>query len=120
MKKLKVVGITMIMLGVMSVSAQKVTKWSEVLVQTDGHGQHCKDRIEGSISYEKGVKDVDYELSSAKVKITYDSTKTSSEMLINALKKLGYTVSTIPDSGTKTNVKTSQPSKDPDKGHPHQ
>jgi copper chaperone CopZ len=119
MNVLKSVVIVFAMMIAISANAQTATKWSEVIVQTDGHGQHCKDRIEGSISYEKGVKNVEYELSTAKVKITYDSTKTTPDALRTALRKMGYTVDGISASDAKTNSKSTDNQKQDPKDHQH-
>ncbi len=106
MNKLKVIGIVLAMFTAMSVSAQKSEKWSEVIIQTNGTCQTCKDKIEGGIAYEKGVKDVDYDLATSKVKIVYDSKKTTVEDLRLAINKLGFTADSSPATQGKTCAKT--------------
>ena len=71
-------------------NAQKAAKWSEVTIQTNGTCQSCKDKIEGGIAYEKGVKDVEYDLATAKVKVVYNAEKTSPDNLRLAINKLGF------------------------------
>jgi copper chaperone CopZ len=89
------------MCAAMSVSAQQTGKWSQVVIQTDGTCQACKDKIEGGIAYEKGVKEVDYDLATAKVKIIYDSQKTSVSTLCTAINKLGYKANSSPATAKK-------------------
>lgn len=100
---LKSTVIVLAMMIAMNANAQKVTKWSEVVIQTNGTCQSCKDKIENGIAYEKGVKDVNYDLTTAKVKITYDAKKTSPESLRAAINKLGFTTDgSVSASGTKS------------------
>ncbi|MDR1182668.1 MAG: heavy-metal-associated domain-containing protein [Bacteroidales bacterium] len=101
MNRLKAICITLVMCAAMSVSAQQTEKWSEVVIQTDGTCQACKDKIEGGVAYEKGVKTVDYDLATAKVKIVYNPEKTSVSNLCTAINKLGYTANSSPATSEK-------------------
>jgi copper chaperone CopZ len=102
MNKLKVICITIVMCAAMSLSAQQeVVKWSETVIQTNGTCQACKDKIEGGIAYEKGVKTVDYDLATSKVKIVYNPKKTSVDNLCKAINKLGYTANSSPATREK-------------------
>jgi copper chaperone CopZ len=101
MNTLKVISITMVMCAAMSLKAQQTEKWSEVVIQTNGTCQACKDRIEGNIAYEKGVKEVDYDLKTSKVRIVYNPQKTSVSNLCTAIKKLGYTANSSPATSEK-------------------
>lgn len=56
------------------------------------HCDNCKKKIESNIAFEKGVKDLKVDLASKTVTVTYRTDKTDSEKLLNAIKKLGYTV----------------------------
>ncbi len=103
MNVLKSTVIVFAMMIAISANAQKATKWSEVVIQTNGTCQSCKDRIENGIAYEKGVKDVSYDLATSKVKIIYDDKKTSPETLRAAINKLGFTADvSTPASETKS------------------
>jgi len=109
MNRLTVICIVVAMFMVASVQAQKTEKtekWQKVIIQTNGTCQACKDKIENGLAYEKGVKDVDYELATAKVKITYDAEKTSVQRLKDAIVKLGFKVDVEPISETKSCAKT--------------
>jgi len=106
MNRLTVICIAAAMFAAMGVSAQKTTKWQQVTIQTNGTCQACKDKIENGLAYEKGVKDVDYELATAKVKVTYDSEKTSVQNLKDAIVKLGYKVDVSATSASSSCSKT--------------
>ena len=106
MNRLKVICIIIAMFTTVSLNAQKTEKWSDVTIQTNGTCQACKDKIEKGIAYEKGVKDVDYDLATSKVKITFDAKKTSTDDLRAAIVKLGFKVDTPPDTQAKSCSKT--------------
>ena len=103
---LKSVVIVFAMMMAISANAQKQTKWTEVVIQTNGTCQSCKDKIESNIAYEKGVKDVSYDLPTAKVKITYNAEKTSPENLRAAINKLGFTADASKATGDKKSCGT--------------
>jgi len=109
MNRLTVICIAVAMFTAVSGNAQKVEKaekWQKTVVQTNGTCQACKDKIEQGLAYEKGVKNVDYELATAKVTITYDAGKTSVQTLKDAIVKLGYKVDVAPTTETKSCAKT--------------
>jgi copper chaperone CopZ len=60
-------------------------------VNMDCHS--CVKKIEGNIPYEKGVKDLQVSLEKKEVTVTFRTDKTSTDKLIEAFKKLGYTAS---------------------------
>ena len=92
MNKLTVIGIVIALFTVANVHAQKAEKWQKVTIQTNGTCQSCKDKIENGLAYDKGVKDVNYELATAKVTVTYNAEKTSVQNLKDAIVKLGFKV----------------------------
>lgn len=53
---------------------------------------NCKNRIEKTLSFEKGVTDMNVDLPAKTVTIEYNSDKTSADKLKTAIQKLGYTV----------------------------
>jgi copper chaperone CopZ len=101
MSKLKVVSIVISMFLVMGANAQKATGTSEVKIQTNGTCQACKNKIEQGLAYEKGVKDVEYDLATAVVKVTYHADKTSVEALRAAINKLGFSADGQKPEGAK-------------------
>lgn len=66
------------------------------------HCEGCKKKIEGTVGWEKGVKDLKADLKDKTVTIKYDASKTTPEKLQQSIKKLGYQVEkVVKDEGTK-------------------
>lgn len=53
--------------------------------------ENCKKRIENTLSYEKGVKNLEVNLSRKTVTVEYDPQKTSPDKLKATIQNLGYT-----------------------------
>lgn len=77
-----------------AVSAQtdgkKDSKTATVVIAAEIDCNHCKQKIEKNIAFEKGVKDLSVSLPDKTVTITYRTDKTSAEALCAAINKLGY------------------------------
>lgn len=58
-------------------------------VNMDCHS--CVNKIEGNISYEKGVKDLNVSLDNKECTVTFRTDKTNVETIIKAFDKIGYT-----------------------------
>ncbi|MDR1543133.1 MAG: heavy-metal-associated domain-containing protein [Prevotellaceae bacterium] len=58
------------------------------------HGEHCQSIIEKEIGYEKGVKDLKFDLKAQKLTVVFDDGKTTADKLKAALEKIGYEVKT--------------------------
>lgn len=58
----------------------------------------CKAKIEKSIPFEKGVKDLSIDLSKKQVSVTYDPAKTSKEELVKAFEKLQFKASEVTEA----------------------
>ena len=72
-------------------SAQEKKKnYEEVQIQTSAVCGMCEERIEGGITYEKGVKKVELNNDTKIVTIGFDPRKTNAEKLRTAISKLGY------------------------------
>jgi copper chaperone CopZ len=54
------------------------------------HCENCQKKIEGTIGWEKGVKDLKTNLKEKTVTISYDANKTTPEKLQKSIQKLGY------------------------------
>jgi len=91
MNKLKLISIVISLFLVMGANAQKASSIKVVSIQTNGTCLPCKEKIEQGLAFEKGVKDVEYDLATAIVKVTYNEKKTDVEKLRKAINKLGYT-----------------------------
>ena len=84
------------MLFVTALQAQNSENYKQVTFQTNGTCQSCKNKIENNIAYEKGVKEVNFDLATGKVRITYNKKKTDPQKLQTAIRALGFTAE--PDS----------------------
>lgn len=71
-------------------TSQKKSNIATVVFQVDLHCQSCVNKINNSIPFEKGVKDVACSLEKKTVTITYNPQKNTKEGLAKALDKLGY------------------------------
>ena len=54
------------------------------------HCANCQKKIEGTVGWEKGVKDLKTNLQDKTVTIKYDTRKTSPDQLKQSIEKLGY------------------------------
>ena len=91
MDRLRLTSIVIAMFLVVGANAQKASKYQVVSIQTNGTCLPCKEKIEQGLAFEKGVKDVEYNLATAIVKVTYNTGKTDVEKLRKVINKLGYT-----------------------------
>ena len=69
---------------------------ASVKIQSSAICDMCERTIETELIYEKGVKKVDVDLSSASVFVEYDAKKTDADKLRTALVTLGYSADGIP------------------------
>ena len=78
-------------------SAQEKPKknYEEVQIQTSAVCGMCKERIEGNIAYEKGVKKVELNEETKVVTIGYDPRKTNPDNLRTEISKIGYDADNI-------------------------
>ena len=60
-----------------------------VVLSCDLHCQGCCDKIMKNIAYEKGVKDLQFDLKNKTVTLTFDTRKTDLHTLLKAFEKLG-------------------------------
>jgi len=71
-------------------SQEKKRNYLEVQIKTSAVCGMCKERIEGNIAYEKGVKKVDLDDETKIVTIGYNPRRTDPDKLRKAISKLGY------------------------------
>lgn len=70
--------------------AQAGSKPVELKMKSSVVCGQCKDRVEGGLAFEKGVKMVNVDLKSKEVTVKYNPAKTTPDQLRTALSKLGY------------------------------
>ena len=69
--------------------AQKNTKETVTFV-VNIDCENCVKKVEKNIAFEKGVTDLQCDLASKTVRVTYQTNKTTEQKLIAAFKKIGY------------------------------
>jgi len=62
---------------------------------------NCVKKIEKNIAFEKGITDLQCQLSSKTVKVTYQTDRTTEKQLIAAFKKIGFEVEPKETAQTK-------------------
>ena len=65
--------------------------------------QNCENKIKKNLRFEKGVKNIETNLSEQRVTIEYDADKTNPEQLEEAFTKIGYHVDVITAQGEGSN-----------------
>lgn len=65
-------------------------KNKEILLEVAMSCANCEAKVKKQLSFEKGVKDVVTNLDAQTVKVIYDDTKTSPDVLTASVKTLGY------------------------------
>ena len=75
--------------GVSGAMAQKKqVELKTTVFQTDVDCENCAKKVDNSIPYQKGVKEVKVDVPSRTVTVTYDATKSSDEALLKAFEKV--------------------------------
>ena len=76
--------------GVSDAMAQKKSDAAlkTTVFMTDVDCETCAKKIDNSIPFQKGVKEVKVDVPPRKVTVTFDTTKTNEEALIKAFKKI--------------------------------
>jgi copper chaperone CopZ len=71
----------------LNADAQKI---KEAYIQTSAQCEMCKDRIESNMAFEKGIKDLNLDMETKKLFISFNTKKTDLETIKEAITKLGY------------------------------
>lgn len=69
---------------------KKKANLAEVTFVTTVECKNCVKKVNASLPYEEGVKDIKIKLETQTVWIKYDADKTNVEKLADAIKKLGF------------------------------
>ncbi|MDR1225710.1 MAG: cation transporter [Prevotellaceae bacterium] len=86
------------LLGAATAGAQLKPNEAEATFKTSISCNHCKQRLERSIPFEKGVEDMVVNLSDKTVYVKYNSKKTSADHIKKAIEKLGYSAEVISEA----------------------
>ena len=91
MKKILVICAAMLM-GIGVCSADNKPKSEKKVVTTvfctDIDCEHCKQKVLNTIPFEKGIKEVEVDVPTKKITVTYDPSKNSDEGLVSAFAKI--------------------------------
>ena len=78
------------LVAIFSTGAFAQNKIDSVKIQTSAQCGMCKDRIEETLAFEKGVKKSELDLETKIVTVYYKSSKTNTDNIRIALTKVGY------------------------------
>lgn len=59
------------------------------------HCENCENKIKKNLRYEKGVKEIQTNVSEQRVTVSYDADKTDAQKLQKAFAKFGYTATVV-------------------------
>ncbi|MBQ9470419.1 MAG: cation transporter [Bacteroidales bacterium] len=63
-----------------------------VVFDVSVHCKSCKEKIERSVAFEKGIKEINASVDERTVTVRYDAAKTDTDKIAAAIRKLGYEV----------------------------
>jgi len=75
-------------------------KEMRVLVMTPTpkmHCENCENKIKKNLRFEKGVVKIETNVEAQTVTVTYDASKTNTENIQTAMKKIGYDTKVVSD-----------------------
>jgi copper chaperone CopZ len=102
MRKVALVSLVLLLLGFLpagvGAAAAEKKQIQEVTFSVNMHCDSCKERIQRSLTWHKGVKDLDIKLKALTVRVRFDPRKTSVEDLQEAITGLGYVCEAIPQA----------------------
>ena len=88
MKKIIILAVALFAVAGSAVAQKAAKQIVTTVFLTDIDCEGCAKKINNSLPYAKGVKDVKVDVKTKKVTVTYDATKTSDSALIKALAKV--------------------------------
>lgn len=96
MKALRVILAVLLLAGFsLNAEAQEKKRNETVTFKTDISCQNCVNKINKNIPFEKGVKDVQANVETKEVTVTYDTKKTDKDKLIKAFEKISVTAEEV-------------------------
>lgn len=90
MKKILILLLALVPMAAVQAKPNKQT----VVLYCDLHCQGCCDKIMKNIAFEKGVKDIQFDMEQQTVTVTYDANKTDVPTLQKAFAKIGKPATT--------------------------
>ncbi len=101
MKQLLLVMLMSIMTISFAQDQQKKKKFETVTFSCNMHCVSCEKKIEHNISFEKGVRDVQADVTKHTVTVQYRPNKNDKESIKKAIEKLGYKVTEFKEKEKK-------------------
>ncbi len=99
MNTLKIILITLLLSAIAlpeTLAQEKKSKFETVEIQTSAICGMCKDRIEGDLAFERGVRKVELDSETKIVTIVFRTKHTDKEKLKKAITKIGYDADDMP------------------------
>ena len=98
MKKILLICLATLLGAGISMAAKPAAgkKTAKTVFVTDIDCEHCAKKINNSIPFEKGVKEVKVDVPTKTVTVTYDAAKTSDATLLKAFKKIKVAAEVAP------------------------
>jgi copper chaperone CopZ len=93
---LKSISLLLVLFAYASTCFGQQKKSDTVMIKTSAVCGMCKDRIEGALAFEKGVKSSTLDTDTKEVTVVFNPAKTSKVQLERAIAKLGYDADSIP------------------------
>lgn len=90
MKNLKIIAAAFVMLFITGSITAQTAKTSEVDIKVSSQCSMCKETIEGTLAFEKGVTKSNLDLETHTIKVTYKVGKTTPEAIKKAISFAGY------------------------------
>lgn len=90
MKNLKMIAAAFIVLFITGSISAQTAKTSEVDIKVSSQCSMCKETIERTLAFEKGVTKSNLDLETHTVKVTYKTGKTTPEAIRKAISFAGY------------------------------
>lgn len=95
MKKYLAIFLMAVAVSAVAAAAVKSKKENTVVFRTSIDCNNCVKKVVENVSFEKGVTDLDADLRTKNVTISFDAAKTDTTKLAKAIRKLGYTADVV-------------------------
>ena len=89
MKKVAIISLFTFIFSMLSFESN-AQKNKETIIQTSAQCEMCKERLESNLSFEKGIKDVNLDMETKKILISYNPKKTDLSSLKKLISEIGY------------------------------
>lgn len=76
--------------------SQEKKKKETIVIQTSAQCDMCKQSLEKTLAYTKGVKKSNLDLVSKSISVTFNPAKTSAEKIREAISNAGYDADSVP------------------------